>query len=467
MVTAASHPCHTQPRASRRISISARLRTSDPATARIQGSAPGTGSRNPGKAPKSGKRGLVAAVLVAGAAGWAWLFLDSGSSSGSEIYPTKFTPFTVTSREQVSPTAFILTVRNDQPGQSSINPSSVKAAWQHGLWSVEIKQPQLQIARHYTPLPPAEDKTGDSADELRFLVRRMDTGEMSNYLSRRAVGDQIWLRGPHLSFDMVRRLGAAQQVVFLAGGTGIAPALQAAHRLLDNSNNNFTDGLPTVSILWANRQGADALGREGTSPGLTSGSGSSWSSWWHGSKAATPRTIDDTSAPAQTSASLDKPSLSAQINDMKRRYGSRFEIQYFVDDEKSFITQDSVIRVLPEGSLPTTATMMTAAEDSARCTWHSPTLLERMSGDNDVDRARDPVQSACTCSNSNSSSSCKGRGAGKNLFFVSGPDGFIRAYAGSKWWHSGLEMQGTLRGVVDGMMRSGAMRKDEWLVLKL
>lgn len=433
--------------------------------------------------PKSRKRGLVAAIIILGASGWTWLILDTkgggGGGGDGEVRPTKFTPFTVTSREQVSPTAFILTVRNDQPGQSDINPASVERAWQHGLWSVEIKQPQLQIARHYTPLPPvmhtggsssAANEAGGGNDELRFLIRRMDTGEMSNYLARKQAGDQIWLRGPHLGFDVPRRLGAAKQLVFLAGGTGIAPALQAAHRVLDSGSRVESvpeDGdLPTVSILWANRHAVDALGRESMSPSSgssSSGGSSSWGSWWRGAETATANSnaahSTSPASPVQASSSTQAPSVSAQIVDMKRRYGSRFQIEYFVDDEKSFIVHDSVARA----TLAAPGPVATTLEDSARCIWHSAVLLERMSEENDVDRARDPAQSACACS----SSSTTPGGAGKNLLFVSGPDGFIRSCAGPKWWHGGLEMQGTVRGLVESMMRSGVLRKDQWLVLKL
>lgn len=378
----------------------------------------------------------------------------------------------MTAREQLSPTAFILTVRIDsQPDGTSITPASIRAAWQHGLWSVEIKQPQLQIARHYTPLPPLIDSSsrvegergeGEEGNELRFLVRKMDTGEMSNYLSRRQVGDQIWLRGPHLGFDVTKRLGSAEKVAFLAGGTGVAPALQVAHKLLEERSDQ---GVPVVSILWANRHAVDALGQQDTSTGGGSSSTPSWTSWVWGSSKPTATSIMANDTPSSTSSS----SLTTQILAMKQKYGPHFQVEYFVDDEKSFITQETITRSLTNisSSLPPTNTTSSgrAAEDSSRCVWHSPSLLERLTGDNDVDRAKDPAISACACSS-------RPQQAGKNLIFVSGPDGFIRAYAGAKWWHGGLEMQGPVRGILEGMMRStsggsNALKKDEWLVLKL
>jgi len=53
-------------------------------------------------------------------------------------------------------------------------------------------------------------------------------------------------------------LEGLQKVVFLAGGTGIAPALQVAHTLLERPN---IDGQkPDIHITWANRRREDCDG---------------------------------------------------------------------------------------------------------------------------------------------------------------------------------------------------------------
>ncbi|KAK9483223.1 hypothetical protein V1527DRAFT_473896 [Lipomyces starkeyi] len=167
------------------------------------------------------------------------------------------------------------------------------------VWSVEVKQPDLQIARKYTPLPiyyvlglkPVGDEekrdankkeakkmelertallrmVGDNeADEAKLvlLVRKYGDGEVSRWLYSRPVGYRIQLRGPHTQVELSTSVQPrsitnlkrrykehkaedaplmrrpmldnpskmppelhpdARDIVFFAGGTGIAPALQ-------------------------------------------------------------------------------------------------------------------------------------------------------------------------------------------------------------------------------------------------
>lgn len=166
----------------------------------------------------------------------------------------KFTPFSIVDKEEVSPTSFIVTLRPkpffDNSNLAKSDP--YKEEWDKGTWSVEFKQPELQIARSYTPLPPREN---DTNGDLRFLIRRENNGEMSRYLAQLPVGGQIELRGPHTELELPRQV---TDVVFLAGGTGIAPALQVAHTLL-HVQQRKTD-LPNVHIIWANRRREDCIG---------------------------------------------------------------------------------------------------------------------------------------------------------------------------------------------------------------
>lgn len=166
----------------------------------------------------------------------------------------KFTPFSIVDKEDVSPTSFIVTLR---PKPFVDNPQSAKSdpyekEWEKGTWSVEFKQPELQIARSYTPLSPREnDPTGD----LRFLIRRETNGEMSRYLAQLPVGGRVELRGPHTELELPKE---ATDIVFLAGGTGIAPALQVVHTLLRVRKPKMD--LPHIHIIWANRRREDCVG---------------------------------------------------------------------------------------------------------------------------------------------------------------------------------------------------------------
>ncbi|OTA67837.1 hypothetical protein K449DRAFT_400502 [Hypoxylon sp. EC38] len=397
---------------------------------------------------------------------------DSSSSSSQNpvINKKSFSPFTITAKEQVSPSAFVLTIRaagdaSKSQSQSQSSWAPLKAAWDHGLWSVEIKQPQLQIARHYTPLPPppsasddddddddGENDTGNGNEELRFLIRKLDGGEMSTYLSKLRVGEQVWLRGPHLGFDVERRLGAAENVVFVAGGTGIAPALQVARRLLDDDDDDDNDDgrvekrreKPSISILWANRRATDALGRQ-QRQGSGAGKGS-WFSGWRGRESA----LSAKEEQIQTEGS----SLARHILEMQRRHPGQFQISYFVDEEGSFISPRELGAALEEARK---ASLLPAA---LSCPWHSAAMLEKLPDDNDTDR----YALACACARDKNNTSTEAK-VGANLICVSGPDGFIEAYAGPKRWYSGTEMQGPVRGVLGRLIKE--MEGENWLVLKL
>ncbi|KAI1154280.1 hypothetical protein F4825DRAFT_412070 [Nemania diffusa] len=475
-----------------------------------------------------GPRWIILALVLAASAGTAYLYRRQYASPDDDVINmSTFSPFIITDREQVSPTAFIIALRpsawvdlaglesgyGEEYGKAGFSSKRIQEAWRHGLWSVEIKQPQLQIARHYTPLPPlsssptptsslsleekpslenvdevdalqgdrterSHKKQGEQSD-LRILIRRMDGGEMSNYLSRQRVGDTIWLRGPHLGFDVPRRLGLGsvsdgdteviraggqRGVIFLAGGTGIAPALQVAHKLLDgNASGDSGKNLPRISILWANRWGADALGREG--PASPPRNPNSWFSLWGragGNSSAEMR--DNQKQPGAKAAS----SLALQIQDLQRRHSSRFEISYFVDSEGSFIKAHDLKATLSLADLSGakgTSSYSTSANQS--CTWHSARAVELLPDDNDAARSTslDPA-CACTCTPKAGRHAVIAR-PGVNLMCVSGPDGFIRAYTGAKRWHDGNEMQGAVRGLLGTIQRDNTMKSDEWLVLKL
>ncbi|KAE9374359.1 ferredoxin reductase-like protein [Stipitochalara longipes BDJ] len=185
--------------------------------------------------------GGASVLLAIGAS----LLNSPGDPDGKPFDPPRFSPFTVVKREVVSPTSVILTVRRYANGTEDL----YKDMWDRGIWSVEVKQPELQISRSYTPLPPIKPI---DYSELRFLIRKEHKGEVSGYLHRLGLSSQIELRGPHSGFDIPEDVA---EVVFLAGGTGIAPALQAAYTTLERRNTEAR-----VRIVWSNRWRDDCQG---------------------------------------------------------------------------------------------------------------------------------------------------------------------------------------------------------------
>lgn len=374
-----------------------------------------------------------------------------------------FVPFTVVSTERTSPTTFILTVSAPTPHQAD-NGAVVQGAWAHGLWSVEVKQPQLQIARYYTPLPPAaaaaDGGDGEGLAALRFLVRRYAGGEMSTYLSRLRPGDDVWLRGPHPGFDVAARLGAAgDRVVFLAGGTGIAPALQAARHLLSaREKEEKKNGKLSMEIIWANRVRADCAGcprlqREGRG------------FWGRLSSSVT-----GGSAPPgdQGPDGLQHP-LVQELHEVQAAYrarGHELEFKCVADDEAGTISGADVARaVLCSRTTPSPPTAASARTEQAPCYLHSQLQLRHSSNESDAGDAGlkgrggpGPATRECVCG---------GEGAtGKNLLMISGPDGFVSAYVGPKVWADGAERQGLVGGLVRKLMEKDPEVWRDWLVLK-
>jgi hypothetical protein len=369
--------------------------------------------RTPGsrKALKNGFRNGVIFVLALVTLGGIW----GGTGGKVGLSETKFTDFNIVTREDVSPTAFVLTLRCPD-GQSKAVGLQLDSAWKHGVWHVQMKEPRVQIAREYTPLPPIPGSDRPS-DELRFLIRKLDGGEMSTYLSSLGVGDKIGIRGPFYGFDATKRLGHAKEVVFLAGGTGVAPALQVASKMLDRTEYGHEEDKPSIRILWANRRSTDR--EEGNN------------------------------------------SLGLLIKDLKARHGQYFQMRYFVDEERRFINMHDVKAAMsdpiPSASRRSQLATLPTADQS--CHWHSSRLLTAIAEEDDTNAKRGSSSIPCSCSQSGAS--------GRNLLFVSGSEGFIKAFAGPKHLHGGREMQGAVGGLLEYMKLRNPSCLDNWLVLKL
>ncbi|KAF9770370.1 hypothetical protein IL306_012103 [Fusarium sp. DS 682] len=333
-----------------------------------------------------------------------------------------FVPYAITAREAISPTSFIITAipRTPNPSLPYLTPSDHR--WSYPLWSVEFKQPEVQISRHYTPLPPlsTEDPTDGS---LRFYIRTVGDGEMTNYLGRRQVGEDVFLRGPHVGFELAERLGEHTRLVFLAGGTGVVPGMQAAKAVLEVNNKT------SVDLLWAVRKREEI---QNSAPAQRS----SWKFWQE-------------KKPTMLGLEAKNPSpVTRRLQDLKMTYGDRLRIQVVVDEEGTRF-QDKDISKAIATSPGTTASF------SAGCRFHDQAMHVHAS------EFALPEGPGCVCKPS------KGTTPGKDLFIVSGPDGFIEYYAGPKIWLGGLQTQGPISGVAGFLQRQNPALARDWLVLKM
>jgi hypothetical protein len=231
------------------------------------------------------------------------LYLYFRENKDKKIFNSpRFTPFTIIKRDIVSPSSIILTLR---PHSDLLNPHAsdpYKESWEKGPWSVEVKQPELQIARSYTPLPPAES---DSIGDLRFLIRREHKGEVSSYLHALPVGSKLELRGPNLEFYLPQEI---TDVVFLAGGTGIAPAMQVAYNLLERRPDDAKT--PRIQIVWANRRREDC--EDGTS------------------------SRNDPNSNGRTGH------IVRELQNLQLKYPDNFSVEYLVDEEGTYLDQKRI-----------------------------------------------------------------------------------------------------------------------------
>ena len=213
------------------------------------------------------------------------------------------------------------------PAEGADNRPVYRDAWRTGVWSVMFKQPQLQIGRDYTPLPDEGDEDGDS---LRFLIRRDPFGEVSRYLHGLELGSLVELRGPQIQCPIPSYV---RDILFIAGGTGIAPALQASYALLSRADDADADDAQKpkkqIHILWASRKREDCLGGVSDSKVQIP-----WLSRLFGRSPA---------SSVQTSPDPPHAPIACELEKLKSQYPGQVRVDYFVDEEGTFIDKRAIL----------------------------------------------------------------------------------------------------------------------------
>ena len=283
--------------------------------------------------------GLEALVFLTVVYGGIRVYHHFSTSTDPVFDPPRFTPCEIIAKDNISPTSFILTIRPRVFAVTEPSSDPYKRLWEQGTWSVEFKQPELQIARSYTPLPPSSNpykqpRTGD----LQFLIRREHKGEVSVYLSQLNLGSTIEIRGPTPEVDLPQYLTS---IVFLAGGTGIAPALQLVYTLLearDHGQNDHEELLkPKIHIVWANRSREDCKG----------GTSSIKSTRWE----KTPEKLGGPPSP-----------IVKELQNLQLRHPKHLNVDYLVDEEGNFLDQKKISRLTQTESEVKVGAMITGAD---------------------------------------------------------------------------------------------------------
>ncbi|KAG8863811.1 hypothetical protein FRB96_007648 [Tulasnella sp. 330] len=110
------------------------------------------------------------------------------------------------------------------------------------VFSIYLKDSDIQVERPYTPLKGLEDD-----GTMLFWVKRYDHGEVGRWFHRRKVGETVEIRGPVRTFDWkedtwdeVVMVGSRHKILpcplnmtdgpmKISGGTGITPFYQLLH----------------------------------------------------------------------------------------------------------------------------------------------------------------------------------------------------------------------------------------------
>lgn len=356
--------------------------------------------------PRGSLIAVIGVIGIGGVLGWYFRAWRRRRRIASKW---EFVKYELVKKEEVSSTCAIFSLKPS----TSVVIDTEGSPNHRSITSVEFKQPQLQIARSYTLLPHT---AGQDPRELRFLIRKERGGEVSSYLHALPLGSEIQLRGPNNEIEVP---ADTRDIIFLAGGTGIAPAMQLAAKCRSNVNHH---------ILWACRRREDCRGGQSDSMHRSAWRGWSIAQWWASSHDSMPSTPAEPNEVVKELENLkhswnDKRSCASahyidedetrQMQQSKQTGNSRNDtgaliVDYYVDEEGTFIHPSTIAKVVQ---------------------LHTP--------QNTVDDS------------------------GTRLILVSGPDGFINYWAGPKQWENGREIQGPLGGVLS------TLELYDWKVFKL
>ncbi|KAK6457037.1 uncharacterized protein RJT20DRAFT_127169 [Scheffersomyces xylosifermentans] len=244
----------------------------------------------------------VPKILTAIAVAWGaytvkvWVYQpETGADSKELLDPSEFHKFIVTHKEEIDDDHYLIEIAPKYTRwQYSYNLNyESKSIWNGDrIWSVDIKQPEIMVVRAYTPLPlyflkseytrsgerkpllkvinnDAEDY--DKQGVMCLYIKKYNDGEVSRYVTNKAIGDEIELRGPNIEYKFpyhplkqfhqrpimrdipskiepehllektlkINGLPPFDNLNFFAAGTGIAPILQVL--LSRNPYRGFVD----------------------------------------------------------------------------------------------------------------------------------------------------------------------------------------------------------------------------------
>ncbi|THV05478.1 ferredoxin reductase-like protein [Dendrothele bispora CBS 962.96] len=141
----------------------------------------------------------------------------------ASLSPTHFTPCTITASEPCGPNSRLITVAI--PPKALPSTTDELSPSFSSIWSVFIKDDDIQVERPYTPLEGLDEE-----GKMRFWIKQYPRGEVARWLNSKNVGEEIEVRGP-LQTWLWRDMDW-DHVVMISGGTGITPFYQLFHSVI-------------------------------------------------------------------------------------------------------------------------------------------------------------------------------------------------------------------------------------------
>ncbi|PCH41141.1 ferredoxin reductase-like C-terminal NADP-linked domain-containing protein [Wolfiporia cocos MD-104 SS10] len=191
-------------------------------------------------------RPLVYGAFVTGAVAATYLLWPNESRSAPTysnelLSPTHFTPATLVASEPCTDSETRLLTLAVPP---YLLPSREELMF-NPIWSIFVKDDDIQVERPYTPLEGIDDE-----GRMKFWIKKYPKGEVGRWLHSKKVGDKIEIRGPLKTWPW--QDGKWDEVVMISGGTGITPFYQLLHHTILQNPSRYLN--TRFTLLHASRR---------------------------------------------------------------------------------------------------------------------------------------------------------------------------------------------------------------------
>jgi hypothetical protein len=126
-------------------------------------------------------------VLVSSYLLWPSKYRGSPTFTQKPMSPSYFIPTTVSDISQAGPDLAVLTLTLPRDAYSADGNASLFEP----IWSIFVKDDDIQVERPYTPLYGFDDE-----GNIKLWVKRYPKGEVGRWLHSKEAGDTIEIRGP-------------------------------------------------------------------------------------------------------------------------------------------------------------------------------------------------------------------------------------------------------------------------------